>query len=784
MGWLMSPEFVKDWQRSKGMAGGVTSVGKDGMPEGLAVILPGDSAFIGIGIRTMFISPGAKLVDTVEGVGIYRFDTDPFGPGGLPFGGPATRPAKKKEPFPPPRFERKDEFKEEFKKDEKKFEFRNEKKDIDKKSNEEAVCCEDQPDGKQEPPSAVVALLPDAFLIGTPGAVKDAIRRAKKKAEGPSLAKSEMFQEMRKKVGVAPGLFAYVNMTDVHGVPKEMAMLPGMEWVETMNKMVNPKAFRAYALNIGMQKGTIHYHEVLLLNPKEKSELLELLPAKAVNTELLHYAPKDAVIAMAMANDNGQKRWERLLAMIDAFVPPPEKGKAAEHIKQMEQVLGVNIAKDIAGKITNVAFAVGDPFLAPMEEVRTVGPGFSMTNRQPKVPMLLILEAADEDAAKVLMDLIPKIGSLVAQNKKLEEKMLDIKGQTVISLRMDPTYSVHYARAGKVILIGPYGAPIAQALANGADKKGLLSDEKLADRLNAKEGTQVSLFLVKPVTGIAALVLTVGTASGMSMKSEAPKAFPIEQPKKEFKDEFKKPPFPSDPPKREFKDDIKKAPDLPRRGKDIEAPKGELQLQTDQFTLRRGEKVVVTTRNAGKDEGQKEPPRGGKNGPPQSKTEVKLIKDDPETARIKKEFRKILNKEGWFLLSVTRGDGYIRSDGQGPGLQQVIPKLVNFAIEESYRAQARAMKERDRAIEEERKFEEKRREERKFEEKRGEERKFEEKRREERKRFEDRKEENKEFREEKKAVPEKLDKVGALQNWQRLDTCVLATVTAWRDGAA
>src|SRR5262249_40856061 len=117
----------------------------------------------------------------------------------------------------------------------------------------------------------VIALLPNAVLVGSPAAVKDAVLRAKKKMEGNSLAQEPLVQEMRKKVGTVPGLFAYVNMTSppplpgADNAPPGIAAIPGLD---ALVKLVNPKAFRAYAINAGLQKGALHYHEILLLNPK------------------------------------------------------------------------------------------------------------------------------------------------------------------------------------------------------------------------------------------------------------------------------------------------------------------------------------------------------------------------------------------------------------------------------------------------------------------------------------------------------------------------------------
>src|SRR5262249_15627145 len=154
-------------------------------------------------------------------------------------------------------------------------------------------------------------------------------------------------------------------------------------------------------------------------------------------------------------------------------------------------------------KIDNVAFVVGDVLTAQMEEVEVTQP-FRHTSRRIRVPMVLLVEATDEQAADDLLKLMPRLGALAA-NRPLTAEKHQVKGQTVYALPIDPTYATHYSKAGKVIVIGPYAEPVAEALAAGKAKKGLLADESLAERLKAAEGKQVSVTLVKPVAGLAML---------------------------------------------------------------------------------------------------------------------------------------------------------------------------------------------------------------------------------------------------------------------------------------
>jgi hypothetical protein len=270
--------------------------------------------------------------------------------------------------------------------------------------------------------------------------------------------------------------------------------------MEAYNKLINPKAFRAVAISTTLQNGTLQYRELALLNPNEKSPLLDIIPTKAVNTEILHFAPKDAIMAVAVSNGDGEQRWNKLIKLIDDALPPNLLGgqQPSAHIKAFEQQIGVDFGRDLMGKTTNIGFALGNPLFAPVQVKKTVGPNFTSVSSGPQIPMVLILEAKDQQAAEQLIGVIVKL-SQKAAGKEIKPRSQQVKGQTVHSLRINDEYAVEYVQVGDTVVVGPYTEGVAQALADGAAKKGLLGDPKVMAQIkDAKD--PIAVTAIKPGT--------------------------------------------------------------------------------------------------------------------------------------------------------------------------------------------------------------------------------------------------------------------------------------------
>ena len=131
------------------------------------------------------------------------------------------------------------------------------------------------------------------------------IGRIKGKVEAPSLASVKAYQEARRQLGDEPGLFVYGNPPRVFAALEKMAGKDDPH-VQMMRDLVNPKAFRAAAGSVGLKGGNLTYRVRYMLDPEEKSPLLEVLPKKAVATELMHVVPRNTVLFAALSNDRGR----------------------------------------------------------------------------------------------------------------------------------------------------------------------------------------------------------------------------------------------------------------------------------------------------------------------------------------------------------------------------------------------------------------------------------------------------------------------------------------------
>jgi len=153
-----------------------------------------------------------------------------------------------------------------------------------------------------------------------------------------------------------------------------MALLP-KEWpgigrgeleaLHAFKELVNPKAFRALAYDIGLEKGTLRYRKLVLLHPGEKSPLLDLLPTAAVSKDLLQFTPPDTVLAAALSNDNGQERWEKLLKFADSIAKlGGSRGSLPARRSRDERKCEINFGKDVFDRIAGMSFALGNPMNA------------------------------------------------------------------------------------------------------------------------------------------------------------------------------------------------------------------------------------------------------------------------------------------------------------------------------------------------------------------------------------------------------------------------------------
>jgi hypothetical protein len=495
-GLLFAPEVVKEAKRLQGAAIALTGF-KEGQPEWLAVVLPGESNAPAFLMRAVLATAPVTPAGEVEGVRLYRViiggGTMVKPRGGPPQRTPGLRPAQeKRDPLAPPQVR-------------------------------EVVVF-----------GPTVAMTPNALFVGSDDAVKDAIHRAKGNGKGASLAGNKNFRETRKEIGNHPGLFAYAEPAQVMAViekalseraraaDKRGGPRIAREEITALTALrdfVNFKAFRSVAYGLTLDKGTLRLGKLVLLNPEEKSPLLELLPSQPVKTALFQFTPSKPVLAAALSNDHGQERWAKIVKFLDAVAKlGGNKGKMpSEGIAEVEKALGIDFGKDFFGKITAASFALGNPLDLVGRRVEKQGPGGRVVVERKEIPAVFAFQTASAEDAKGLIELAPKVFAL-ATRKQVEPVVKEIEGQKVSILGDEG--GLCYGRAGSTIVFGPYSKSVAQALANGAKEKGWLSDAKLAARLEKAEAP-IMLAVARPFTLLMGLTV-VGHSTNRTFKQAVP----------------------------------------------------------------------------------------------------------------------------------------------------------------------------------------------------------------------------------------------------------------------
>jgi hypothetical protein len=473
-GLFLSPEMVKEVGRLQGAGFAVTSF-KNGQPQMVAIVLPGESNAPAFFMRAFLTFEPNKLIGEVEGVRIYqqeprRWQIEPKR------GFEEKRGFEPREKPAPPQD-----------RDEEKRPLRAEKKHGD------------------EP---AFAMMPGALLIGTLDAVKDVILRAKGKVKGETLAGNKTYQEASKEIGGQPGLFAYVNVPAALVAIENGVQALGKDELAAIKDLIGAKAFRAAGYSVSLDQGTFRYRELALLDPKEKSPVLEAFPKEPVKKELLHFTPADTVLAVAMSNSNGAERWAQIVKLIDACAKiGGAKDVPSEEIAKFEKGLGIDIGKDIMGNITAFGGALGDPMKAPIKRVEEKQGGFQRVSVFPEIPGVVVLQARDEDAATNFMEkVLPKIYGAIHNKANVKPDSKKVDGQTIYSLPIHEGVALNYGRSGKTIVLGGFPKPVSQALNNGAKEKGFLADAKVESRSKELEGT-VFVMAMKPATMIAGAMI-------------------------------------------------------------------------------------------------------------------------------------------------------------------------------------------------------------------------------------------------------------------------------------
>lgn len=577
-GLFLSPEVIKELQGVQGAAVAFTGIGPQGEPEFAAVVLPGQSNVPHFMMRAFLANQRVRQVDTVEGVALFRMYTSGF------------------------------------------FEFR-------------PVFKEEKKEDKPPPPQVheygpVFAQTQGLIVLGSSDLVKDVIRRAKGKGQGPTLAKDKTFQDASESVGNKPGLFAYASGPNLASVIQGNGALFGPVQDMVLNMA---RSWKSVVWNLSLEQGSFHYREVATLDPQIGKQVMELLPAKGVDPKLFQYAPRDAILAGGLANPDGEKRLGKLLDMVDQAVPPIQGKKVSELLKDLETQFGISLGKDFVGPITDLGFALGDPTKATVRRIEEKGPNFNSVRVTTEVPLVFLVQAVDETAAKNLSQLVPKIFGLLGNEG--EPKAQTIGGLEIRTIKGRRGEEVSYGQHGRVLVIGPYAGPVAMSLLAGSKQQGLSADAKLASRLKDMDDP-ILVLLMKPVGSVMGGLMTGGSHGAKTFATK--KAEPRKFEEKKFEDK---------------KFEEKKFEEKKFEGQRFEAQPGDKEEPAGQGT----------------------------------RTEVVNPPRPPHEERIMKEFGQILTLEDWFVLGVTRKDDRLVVDGKVAGLDRVVARLIDFAVEETFR---------------------------------------------------------------------------------------------------
>jgi hypothetical protein len=451
---LLAPEIPAEIGRIQGAAVALTGIDKDDprMPEFVAVILPGDSNIVKLAFRAIPVGVIAhygrsdgktrvegtsrfETVGEVQGVTIHRMRT-----------------------------------------------------------RERQIPLKDGGDGptqttvRDEGPA--LAMLPDALIVGSVERVKEVIGLAKG-AQSKPLSSTRAYQDANKAMGDRPGIFSLGDTQALLAMLEQIPMRPDeKEMLATIKKLVNPAAPESVSQSLTLSAGTLRFHWQARLDPKEKSPILDLLPASGISAEILNFLPRDATMVLAISNADGEKRFSNLLKLADEIhqTAGGRGRQPSEELGRLEEMLGAKIGKDILGKIESVAIGMRPP-----------------TGIADFAAAVAVIQGTNEAAAKSLTEqTIPHIYGLVTKSPDVKADTQEVQGQTIYVI---PPF-VSYGRNGATIVLGAKADAVADALNNGVKKAGLLSDEKFGARFAKSEGT-VFLLAAKPLT-MAAKSLPMG----------------------------------------------------------------------------------------------------------------------------------------------------------------------------------------------------------------------------------------------------------------------------------
>jgi hypothetical protein len=426
-GMFLSPEILGEFGRAQGGVLAMTGVSKDKGPQWVGLILSGESNAPTLYMRAYIsLSNQVQNAGEVEDVTIFRerrYIYEPRKPSG---------PGAPDEPFREPE--------------------------------------------RREEAGVAMAMMPGLIIFGSsPDQVKDVIRRAKGKSNDPALSSLRAFRDAAK-LRERPGLFAYADVealaAQVENTVPNMVAYEKANW-EAFKTIVNPRAFRAAVASLSVENGNVELVAQVKTVSGQSSLLLDLLSEKKAELQLYQFVPRDAVATMSIDLGGGEKKWPKLVALLDALAKSRGDADAnlpGKKLKDVEADGGINFAKDVAPKLKGALVCCGSV-------------------KDEMLP-ILVIQAADAAAAKYLVETaLPKLAAAGAK-EKLAPKKQDVDGFTVYSVTAPGLThgTFFYGSQGDTLVVGGDAQRVAAALKCGSKKEGLAGVKKFADALQEADG--------------------------------------------------------------------------------------------------------------------------------------------------------------------------------------------------------------------------------------------------------------------------------------------------------
>jgi hypothetical protein len=227
--------------------------------------------------------------------------------------------------------------------------------------------------------------------------------------------------------------------------------------------------------------------------------LADILTAKPATPDALYFTPRDGLLTVSLNLNDGEKRWEKLLALIDGMTKPQpgaaERPSTSAALHEMEERVKLNIGKDIFRNLTGAA--VGIEFDGAPHAADHFGSP-------------LILQATDAEAAKSLQEeALPKLLGLASgKAPAVIREDADGRSFSVIPAAELEEYlhakNLYIGREGAFLALGGDRKEVTAALNAGGKKAGLLSEEKTVAALKGAEDS-AALVVFSPAKGIVDL---------------------------------------------------------------------------------------------------------------------------------------------------------------------------------------------------------------------------------------------------------------------------------------